>query len=487
MNYNIRIEGLGPIDKADITINPLTILAGENGTGKSFVTKFLYSVLSTINKNFYAIEILNIISDVNFVLGKIEEKLSEKLDISRDEVKVIVNLIGELRKKVENIKDYLDFDSILLDFNQSIKDKEKDIEDIKELSKEIPPKINEYCKKLQHNDDRILSFFSFDIPYIKALAHDADKALKHLLEILQNPEVQYLKVLRNRITNELKENFQITEIYSLINHKKNECIFEVENLIKISIDKEEGLSVQILSDYLSNFEKIKHLIFFESPVYWRLFPEPDSFRIKRKRFIGLRNSEVLTGVPKHFYDLKTLLFTPFKEGERPNFIRDCAQKLADHLKGSFEASQEDLTFKNQNGESIPKNLVSFGMTNLGIIQSTLSKNLINIGSFVFIDEPESNLHPEWQKVLSEVLLDLAVNQVNVIITTHSTDILKAIEFFLEEGGHKNIDNLISINYFDVDGKLLEFKESQFRKIGSARLELLKPYNSVSIEKSIFND
>ena len=42
MNYDIHIENLGAIEKADITITPLTILAGENGTGKSFVTKFLY-------------------------------------------------------------------------------------------------------------------------------------------------------------------------------------------------------------------------------------------------------------------------------------------------------------------------------------------------------------------------------------------------------------------------------------------------------------
>ena len=49
MNYDIHIENLGAIKEANLTITPLTILAGENGTGKSFVTKFLYSVLNTIN------------------------------------------------------------------------------------------------------------------------------------------------------------------------------------------------------------------------------------------------------------------------------------------------------------------------------------------------------------------------------------------------------------------------------------------------------
>ncbi len=41
MNYHIEIENLGAIEKAEFKITPMTILAGKNGTGKSFVTKFL--------------------------------------------------------------------------------------------------------------------------------------------------------------------------------------------------------------------------------------------------------------------------------------------------------------------------------------------------------------------------------------------------------------------------------------------------------------
>ena len=32
MNYQIYIENLGAVEKADLKISPLTILAGENGT-----------------------------------------------------------------------------------------------------------------------------------------------------------------------------------------------------------------------------------------------------------------------------------------------------------------------------------------------------------------------------------------------------------------------------------------------------------------------
>ena len=67
MNYDIYIENLGAIREANVTITPLTILAGENGTGKSFVTKFLYSILNVINTNIYAKQMTTTISQIKII------------------------------------------------------------------------------------------------------------------------------------------------------------------------------------------------------------------------------------------------------------------------------------------------------------------------------------------------------------------------------------------------------------------------------------
>ena len=45
LQYNL--ENIGNINKASITIKPLTIIAGENSSGKTFVTKSLYTVLDS--------------------------------------------------------------------------------------------------------------------------------------------------------------------------------------------------------------------------------------------------------------------------------------------------------------------------------------------------------------------------------------------------------------------------------------------------------
>ena len=53
MNFEVKIQNLGKIRDAKIPIAPLTIITGANGSGKSFFTKSLYSILSTLNKNVF--------------------------------------------------------------------------------------------------------------------------------------------------------------------------------------------------------------------------------------------------------------------------------------------------------------------------------------------------------------------------------------------------------------------------------------------------
>ncbi len=44
---------MGNIDKASVTTKPLTIIAGENSTGKTFIRKSLYTILDSVYKNHF--------------------------------------------------------------------------------------------------------------------------------------------------------------------------------------------------------------------------------------------------------------------------------------------------------------------------------------------------------------------------------------------------------------------------------------------------
>ena len=51
MNFKVKIDNIGKLKNASISVRPLTILAGPNNTGKSFFSKTLYSVFDAINTN----------------------------------------------------------------------------------------------------------------------------------------------------------------------------------------------------------------------------------------------------------------------------------------------------------------------------------------------------------------------------------------------------------------------------------------------------
>jgi len=185
-------------------------------------------------------------------------------------------------------------------------------------------------------------------------------------------------------------------------------------------------------------------------------------------------------VPKYFYDLDNALNTKTKtEG----VFKVATDLLDTTLGGEFVFKGDNLSFKdNKSGREISKNLVSFGMTNLGMIQALLKHNVITEGSFVFIDEPETNLHPDWQVILMQVLLILAQAGVNIVITTHSTDLLKALEVNLKK---QEIDSkdFLSVHFVDSDGKLFEFESTDSNQQLIEARELL---NS-TYEKLYFSD
>ena len=71
-----------------------------------------------------------------------------------------------------------------------------------------------------------------------------------------------------------------------------------------------------------------------------------------------------------------------------------------------------------------------GVKQIGILQLLLANRKLKPGSFLIIDEPEVNLHPEWQFKFAEILV-LLVKELNITIyvNTHSPMFIEAIEVF----------------------------------------------------------
>lgn len=80
------------------------------------------------------------------------------------------------------------------------------------------------------------------------------------------------------------------------------------------------------------------------------------------------------------------------------------------------------------------NLAS-GLKTFVIIQTLIENGSLTRGSTLIIDEPEVNLHPDWQLKFAEILVLLHEKLgITMLLNTHSPYFLRAIEIYLAEYG-----------------------------------------------------
>lgn len=85
------------------------------------------------------------------------------------------------------------------------------------------------------------------------------------------------------------------------------------------------------------------------------------------------------------------------------------------------AAEKDLTFDLTN--------VSEGLKAFGVIELMLKYRVFNDGDVLIFDEPEVHLHPEWQIKYASILVKLQEEfNLKILITTHSSSFLMALQF-----------------------------------------------------------
>ena len=443
---DVKVKNLGKIKEAEFNIRPITVITGPNGIGKSFFTKSLYSILNVINKNVYHESVNKTIRQIQLQLDALTKSIEDAGTHDSFVATEITNNLEKLKNEFEEVSDWK--------INRYFAFATSRVA----VVENIQVYYAKYLDELVSNPANINT--------IKSISDDIDSNFRYFVRQLKNPQKYYSNFFSTHIENELKDNFQISSLSELISFGEDKIKIKINGLLSIELGKVQT-KISLHTDLIDKVFWLSSVVFFESPAYWKVREALKSAKdnqnrprlIKKKSDDNLDDvltifyDDVLTGVPKYFYDLDDALNTKTKtEGA----FKAATDLLDTALGGEFVFKGDSLSFKDNAGREISKNLVSFGMTNLGMIQALLKHNVITQGSFVFIDEPETNLHPDWQVKLMEVLLVLAQAGVNIVITTHSTDLLKALEVNLKKQKIESKD-FLSVHFVDLDGKLFEFE------------------------------
>ncbi|MEA5216194.1 AAA family ATPase [Enterobacter cloacae] len=456
MQFNIDIKNFGKIHEAKLNVRPFTVIAGPNSSGKSFVTKALYSFFNTINNDHVTSlaysNIIKIKNLANHIFADLNRPSSEEfylLDMFIHSIEDIENTINEEFR----VNTY--------------------IQQIYGL-----PLLDADCKRILKAYDELRNVISKKAKYEKVKNHfEAIRLLMgNLTRLINEPSAILADEIERGFINELKENFQVTKLSDLKNHKSSSesvICFDFDSLGSIKI-KDEHVDFRLTPTSIDDFQSLYNVVYLESPIYWKLKDSLEYLRHNRRYFsFGLRGrNETLSGIPKHFFDLLDLLKNRAKDDSSLSsspFAESIKQAIGGNL--IISNTGEIAFIEDGSTKSVNLHSTALGITNLGIISLLLERGVISKGSYLFIDEPEVNLHPSWQKIMIETLFTLSINGISVVIASHSIDMMKCIENVMQENQELVLRGHFGINQLTSKGNSVEEYDNPFKRIAAIKNDL----------------
>lgn len=116
-------------------------------------------------------------------------------------------------------------------------------------------------------------------------------------------------------------------------------------------------------------------------------------------------------------------------------LKEVMSKIEEVCRGSFVFGKAGASWNFESNISIKPGNLSAGLKLFTIIKTLLKNGSIRPGYTLLFDEPEINLHPEWQIRLAEILVLLQREfALHLIVSTHSPYFLRALDIFVDKYG-----------------------------------------------------
>ncbi|MBR4909014.1 MAG: AAA family ATPase [Acidaminococcaceae bacterium] len=375
------IRNIGKLKDAAIEINGITVIAGENDTGKSTVGRCLFAICNS----FYDFD------------NKIENE--RKKSVAAILSRISLHLRHEKRVFL-NINEEELADIIVTRLSNTLSEKqdlqESIINEIRQYDQNIIISIdNEELQSICSNIQATLLVSDFEL-----LSLIIEKKLdaefnSQICNIFNNEDAGEIQVkLKNVFFRTVIRNDRLSEMSS-------------ESILPIKGDVLYFDDPFLLEDY-------KKFLF---PFFYGLFDHQSYMRQKLNmiRNDGSIINEIIAKKKlKSIYDKISLAC-------KGDILFDSNQRLVYKLKGS------DKTLNVHN--------LSTGLKTFGLVKKLLENGTLEKDGILILDEPEIHLHPKWQLLLAEIIVLLQKEfGLYVLVNTHSPYFLHAIEVYAELEG-----------------------------------------------------
>ncbi|MCI8869921.1 MAG: ATP-binding protein [Lawsonibacter sp.] len=409
----LTIENFAKIRQAKIDVDGITVIAGENNTGKSTVGKVLYALFNTTS---------------NFEDRVLEQRLQETERICSTTLR---EFALHNATRTSNTRFFL-----------------------------IQRKVRRYVKAQvegegafspEHLRDFCVKVLQTDLPEMYQAHELAETLTEKITAVWDIPTER----IRHRLITQ-----QFNEIFSGQPSPLRDG--ETESVLTLVI-KEKALTVRLRESACVDFQAeyglthqallIANPFLVDSLGAGSYFPrglyQPDRYLINR-----------LTDAENEDWD--SLLDSMIAEDK----MEEINQILRQAVDGDIVSDQDNSYALTESGLSAPVALsnLSTGVKAFVMLKMLLERGVIREKDVVVFDEPEIHLHPQWQMTYAELIVLLQKYfDLSIVVTTHSPYFLDAINLY-------SIKHKISskVNYYL---SRLEQGRAEFEKV-NGKLELI---------------
>ncbi len=423
---NLAIKNINKVKDASIKLNGLTVIAGENDSGKSTIGKILFSTIKALSN-----------TDER-VASKKEDRLNKYISSfyrrSNLSSKVLLSEKATFPFSTRRLNKELLALSDDATINSFFKQKENEIEEL-----QVTP--------------RIKSLMLQDLKNILICITEKDNRAADIAT-----EIQYLieSEFMNKICS-INTSESMVEL-SMDDNEKNKLFFDIID------DKVKTVNI-------SGGTFLQDATYIESPLYIHLLDSllySSSFRETSMRMFRPM-------VPSHIKDMMDKLnsIKYIRKGEQliEDNLRDLSSITGGHF--YFDAKKRTLLFEKDGISLFPINVAS-GIKSFGVIQMLLEIDAINPNKILIWDEPENHLHPQWQIEFANILVQLTKAGIPIVISTHSPYFVQGIRYFAAK---QSVTEFVNYYLNETDNGLSVFNDVS-NDLNSIFLKLSKPLNDI---------
>ncbi|MCL8209666.1 AAA family ATPase [Spiroplasma attinicola] len=432
----LSLKNIGPFHECTLNISDVTVIAGINDTGKSYLNKILFSALKTLSINIESDLLENFSNFSNSIstylknnIEEFETKIPKKLKDKNDLLSLVLS--------IKDLSNSLDSFNFLNANNFSLKEFLKSYLVFFNQNQE---KINSNIKNLnfflENNQKNKAKYYFYHLRNLKEVLQGTnnifDNFVKQLTVILKKDEADIYSLLSNNIFEEnfnedIKNKNYLEENTSLILSLDGNDLIKITNKIIINKNLKVYNDVTYISDTFKLFEKI---------INQKTLSKKDEINNFYLKYFLLRNnnvSSIFSFTSNNFdSDLDTKISVKNAKALNEIFFKnEIKSKFESYFSLNNKLDKVNNIFVNKRGANIKFINASKGLKIIEAFQQLINTTVFSENNILILDEPEAFLHPEWQYLFIKWLLDVAatIKNFKLVISTHSPYIIDIIESF----------------------------------------------------------